>query len=181
MSGGIFFQFAWLQGKLDRYFPYLVDIGFDAVEVGYSMLDVPKKDKLDAVNKLRELGIEVIYEWGKKFPAKGLDVAPSVVELQEIIAAGANRIVIEGGEIQKSFDAEGDGAAGQSLVDLVSRIGPDRVVFEVDSDAHIAWVLRKFGPGANIGPNLSPDQVLWLEPMRRGLGKQVMYSVFDNK
>ncbi|MBI3938725.1 MAG: phosphosulfolactate synthase [Betaproteobacteria bacterium] len=180
MSGGIFFQFAWRQQRLDRYFSYLVEIGFDAAEVGYSMLDVPKKDKLDAIAKLRSLGIEVIYEWGKKFPGVPLEVEGSARELEELLKAGVSRIVIEGGEIQLLLDAQDRDKAAQRLVDLVNRIGADKIIFEVDNEAHIAWVLKKFGPDANIGPNISPEQVLWLEPMRRGLGKAVKYSVFEN-
>ena len=179
MSGGIFFQFAWLQKKLDRYYSYLAEIGFDAVEVGYSMLDIPKKDKLAAVAKLRELGIEVIYEWGKKFPTASLEVKQSLVEFRELISAGVNFIVIEGGEIQKLEDAGGKDASGNSLVDLVNQIGPEKIVLEVETDAQISWVLKQLGPDANLGPNIAPEKVLWLEPMRRGLGKSVRYSVFD--
>ena len=181
MSGGIFFQFAWLQKKLDRYFPYLTEIGFDAVEVGYSMLDIPKKDKLNAIAKLREMGIEVIYEWGKKFPTEQLEVKRSIEEFRELITAGANFIVIEWGEIEKLLDAGGNDAAGNTLIDLVNQVGPEKIVLEVETDAQIAWVLKQFGPEANIGPNVAPEKVLWLEPMRRGLGKTVKYSVFDKK
>ena len=181
MSGGIFFQFAWLQKKLDRYYPYLTEIGFDAVEVGYSMLDIPKKDKLGAITKLRKLDIEVIYEWGKKFPTEPLDVKRSIKEFRELIAAGANYIVIEWGEIEKLIDAGGKDASGKTLVDLVNQVGLEKIVLEVETDSQIAWVLKQFGQDANIGPNIAPEKVLWLEPMRRGLGKSVKYSVFDKK
>ena len=181
MSGGIFFQFAWLQKKLDRYYTYLDEIGFDAVEIGYSMLDIPKKEKLGAFTRLRELGIEVIYEWGKKFPTEPLDVTRSIGEFRELIAAGANYIVIEWGEIEKLIDAGGKDASGKSLVDLVNEVGLEKIVLEVETDSQIAWVLKQFGQDANIGPNIAPEKVLWLEPMLRGLGKSVKYSVFDKK
>jgi len=179
MSGGIFFQFAWIQKKLDKYFPYLTEIGFDAIEVGYSMLDIPKSDKLNAITKIRELGIDVIYEWGKKFPTEQLQVKRSLDEFRELISAGANYIVIEWGEIEKLLES-GGGDAGKPLVDLVNQVGLEKVVLEVETDSQIAWVLKQFGRDANIGPNIAPEKVLWLEPMRRGLGKTVKYSVFDN-
>ena len=179
MSGGIFFQFAWRQKKLEQYFSYVQEIGFSAVEIGYSMLDIPLQDKIDAIVKLHERGVNVIYEWGKKFPAGAADADHSAKEIQRIIDSGASYVVMEGGEIQQFLD-KGDDAA-KPLIDLVREIGADKILFEIDTDPHIAWVLKHFGADANIGPNLPPDKVLWLEPMRRGLGKQVRYSVFDTK
>ncbi|MBI3044517.1 MAG: phosphosulfolactate synthase [Betaproteobacteria bacterium] len=179
MSGGIFFQFAWRQKKLDRYFEYVRELGYSAVEIGYSMLDIPLQDKLDAIIKLHGLGVNVVYEWGKKFPASSVNVRAAAKEMKDLIAAGASYVVIEGGEIQRMFEEQAGGA--MPLVDLAREVGPEKILFEVDTDPHIAWVLKHFGADANIGPNLAMEKVLWLEPMRRGLGKQVKYSVFDSK
>ncbi len=128
-------------------------MGFRAVEIGYSVLEIPLKDKLDAIADLHERGVNVVYEWGKKFPIAAVDVAHSAREIRTIIAAGARCIVIEGDEILRLLDTGGDESA-DALVDLVQQVGPEAILFEADTDPHIAWVLKYFGPGANIGPDI---------------------------
>lgn len=181
MSGGMFFQFSWLQRKLDEYFDYIAEVGYSAAEVSFGLTDIPRDDVLNSIHRLKDLGITPMFEWGRKYPTYEFDIDEAWDELKDVIDAGVGLVVFEQGELELAIDRgeKQKGTAKEPLVELAKRVGQERVVFEVNKNPHISWTLQTFGPRANLGPNLAPEQVLWIEPMRRGLGREVRYTALE--
>ena len=178
-NGGMVFQFAWLQHKEEEFFDYVADIGFDAVEINFGLTDIPRDDILNAIGRLNKLGLKSVFEWGRKYPTFDLDLDEDWGELSDVLEVGADFIVFEQGELEWALEHGADKNPDDPLIELVNRVGKEKIWFEVNQDPHIAWVLSTFGADANIGPNLAHDQVPWVEPMRRGLGRATMNIALD--
>jgi phosphosulfolactate synthase len=179
MSGGMFFQFSWLQYKLDQYFDYIAEIGYAIAEINFGLTDIPRDDVLNSIRRLNELDLKSTFEWGRKYPTRDLDLKEAWDELGDVLEVGVDYVVFEQGELEWAIDRNTGAKSDDPLVELVNRVGKEKVVFEVNKEPHIEWVLSTFGDDANLGPNLLHDQVLWIEPMRRGLGRSANYRALD--
>lgn len=179
MSGGMFFQFCWLQRKLDEYFNYIAEIGYAAAEINFGLTDIPRDDILSSIARMNELDLKSIFEWGRKYPTRDLDLDEAWDELSDVLEVGVDFIVFEQGELEWAIDRDAGQKSNDPLVELVNRVGKEKVVFEVNKEPHIDWVIATFGSDANLGPNLGHNQVLWIEPMRRGLGRATSYRALD--
>lgn len=154
-------------------------MGYSAAEVSFGLTDIPRDDVLNSIRRLNELNIKSIFEWGRKYPTRDINIDDEWDELSDVLEVGVGFVVFEEGELEWAIGRKAGERSDDPLVELVHRVGKEKVVFEVNKDPHIEWVLSTFGPDANLGPNLLHDQVLWIEPMRRGLGRAVHYSALD--
>jgi phosphosulfolactate synthase len=178
-TGGIFFEFAWLQGKLEQMYQFIERMGFEAIELSDNIIPISEEDKLFHAKRCADMGLEVIYEWGKKYPTEPLKVNVALREIEALFAKGVSKIILEAGEIDMLIGPKGEKESACLLTELIKRVGMDRIIPEVENDAQQTWLLKTFGPDVNLGPNINPDQVVWLEPMRRGLGRATHYSSMD--
>lgn len=64
----------------------------------------------------------------------------------------------------------------QLLLDLIKRVGLEKIVFEAESVAHQVWLFKTFGPDVNMGPNIDMDLVIKFEPTRRTLSREGGYG-----
>jgi len=178
-TGGIFFEFAWLQGKLEQMYQFIERMGFEAIELSDNIIPISEEEKLIHAKRCADMGLEVIYEWGKKYPTQPLKVDDAVREIEALFAKGVSKIILEAGEIEMLIGPKGEKESAGLLTELIKRVGMDKIIPEVENDAQQTWLLKTFGPDVNLGPNINPDQVIWLEPMRRGLGRSTHYSSMD--
>src|SRR5690606_13229044 len=93
-------------------------------------------------------------------------------EIEEEVAAGAAKIVIEGREI---------GPVGQEiredLVDeLLSAHDPELLIFEALERYQQVWLIGRIGPNVNLA-NIRPADLLTLECFRRGLKEHTLLQM----
>lgn len=175
--GGIMSEIAILQDKLDDFFKGIKELGFTSFELSENFLSMEAGERDEIIRRATQEGLEVIYEYGRKFPKEPFD-AEEVVELVEhVTALGAKRVVIERFEIDLFRNIPG------RLQDLIEKIGMEKLVLEADPNEfpnyHI-WLIDTLGPEVSLG-NIAPGQVIRLEQYRRGLGIPVGYRFLTEK
>jgi len=122
-----------------------------------------------------DLGLVMIYEWGKKTPDKSFGVEEAAAEIKAVLSAGSKKVIVERSEIDAMVG--GDPAGLQRFVDLV---GLENIIFEAGPGKpdYPAWFIKTFGPDVNLGniaidPIGAGDGVLSVEHQRRGLERRV--------
>jgi phosphosulfolactate synthase len=120
-----------------------------------------------------EFGLEVLGEVGQK---EGLEsAAPMAVDAETCLEAGARIILLEAAELISD-----DPDTAREVEEVVAAAGIERVMFELPGpwiqgvalhDIHRLRreLLRRYGSEVNMG-NVSPDEVIVVEALRRGLG-----------
>ncbi len=171
--GGIMFEAAYLQGKVDQAIAYVARLGVKTVEISDNMITLSIEDKLHFARRYLDAGIEVFYEWGKKYPTEPLEPAQAAKEIGRLLQLGVSKVIVEEAEILLLLTAEGGHALLKRLVDAV---GAQHLIFETATTEQQVWLMQELGPDVNLGPNISLEEVLWLEPTRRGLGRSSGYT-----
>ena len=172
--GGMFLEYAAVQGKDDIYLPAVVEAGYKWVEVSDNLAPVSLDWKQATIRRAaREFQLKVFGEVGKK---EGLEnTIPLVDNARGCLDAGASIILLEAAELVSD-----DPGTAEAVEEIVRETGLDRVMFELPGP----WIegvtlnriarmrddlIGRFGPQVNLG-NVNPDDLLTLEAYRRGLG-----------
>lgn len=176
LFGGIIFEMAYLQGHIPEAIAYAKKVGVTAVEISENLIDLPRKEKLEFVQRYRDSGVNVFYELGKKFPTEPLDPGGTAEEIHELLEAGVFKVILEQAELAILFGSE---AGTTVLRELVNAVSLEHVIFETGNSQEEVWLINALGPDVNLGPNIKLDQVVWLEPTRRGLGRTSGYTALS--
>lgn len=174
--GGILFEMAYVQGKLDQAIGYAAKVGVKTAEISENIISLSVEKKLGFVQRYRDAGLRVFYEWGKKYPTEPLDLRTAVDEIRQVLAHGAFKVILEQSELTVLFKSEGGSSV---LKELIAAVGAEHIVFETPNTEEQMWLINELGPDVNLGPNIALEGVLWLEPMRRGLGRASGYTAFN--
>jgi len=175
--GGIVFELAYLQKQVAPVLDGLLSMGFTAVEVSENIIELSTKEKEENIRMAADKGLKVLFEFGKKYGQEPFEVEPTAEEFKRLLGAGAKKITIERTELENVLGIRGEKAEAKRLRELVDKVGLEHIVFEAETTAHQCWLLREFGPDANIGPNVEPEQVAKLEPHRYGLSRESGYTM----
>ncbi len=169
--GGTFLEIAHLQGQLEAFVDRAVDLGFDAIEVSDGTIDLTLAERSKAIRLARARGLTVLTEVGRKDPAQRLSALQVHRTIVEDIAAGAERIIVEGRESGKGvgiYDADGE-VAEEELLKMVRAAGDiHRLIWEAPLKSQQQELIRRFGSNVSLG-NVPPQEILALEALRRGL------------
>jgi phosphosulfolactate synthase len=174
--GGTFFEIACVQGKLDEYKRWLLDLGLTHIEISDGTIDMPRERKLELVEELaREF--TVLSEVGSKDSTVEYSADEWTQWLREELDAGAWKVIAEAREGGSAgiFDSSG-GMRTELIVEIAEAVGAEHVVFEAPSKASQAWFTKEFGPSVNLG-NIPPDEVIPLETLRLGLRGDTLKEV----
>lgn len=166
--GGTLLEVACLRGRADRFFGWVAEVGFTAIEVSNGATGMSGSDKRFLIGQASR-HLHVLSEVGSKDPAVVLQPATWETEVRADLEAGARWVVLEGRESGSVGLYDPQGRVKEDLVARVTAaIGLERLVFEAPRKEQQAWFIRHFGPNVNLG-NISPDDVLGLETLRLGL------------
>ncbi|MCW2781936.1 MAG: phosphosulfolactate synthase [Marmoricola sp.] len=175
MTGGVLLEWAFANRMVDRVIDAAAEYGFAMMEVSDGIIPIPDNEQDQLARKVRSAGLRLVMEWGRKWP-DGMASPETVAQaVQTRVDMGAELVVIEESELNLMFAQEPEQLESW-LSKFEAMVDPRQVTYEVPQRNHQALLIRHFGPDVNIGPNLDLDEVLWLEPMRRGLGKEVGYA-----
>jgi phosphosulfolactate synthase len=174
--GGTFFEIAYVQGKLDEYKRWLLDLGLTHIEISDGTIEMPRERKLELVEELaREF--TVLSEVGSKDSSVEFTADEWTQWLREELDAGAWKVITEAREGGSAgiFDSSG-GMRTELVEEIADAVGVEHVVFEAPSKASQAWFIKEFGPSVNLG-NIPPDEVIALETLRLGLRGDTLKEV----
>jgi phosphosulfolactate synthase len=169
-SGGLCFEVAWRQGKLDEFFAGIKGLGFTEIEISENYVTLNAEERKAMMRRCRAEGLTVVYEFGRKRPTQAALVDELVAVVSSVLDDGAQHVILEQGEVD-AFRADNP----ELLAEALARIGPQHVFLEVSQTEvpeHMLWLLKTFGAQANLA-NILAGEVLRLEALRRGLGREI--------
>lgn len=173
--GGIAFELAVLQDKVDHYFNRVKELGFTAVEVSEDTIPpMPPNQRAAMIGKAKALGLEVFTEVGQKYPDKPLEASEAIENIRADLELGARTVTIEAAETAVLKDAD-----PQVIIDVVEAVGLDKLVFECSppdpwTDVAI-WLIKTFGPNVNL-ENILIQECNTVYGMRQGMTRNTGFS-----
>jgi phosphosulfolactate synthase len=177
--GGPLYEVAFIQGKASAYFDAVTEMGVNALEISVNLIDPPEAELLAHIEEAAGKGIEVYFEYGRKYPDdQPFDVEDAVRGCRRALDAGAAFVQIERAEIDLLI--EDDRAA---LLELADRIGHAHLTFEAGprKPELAGKLLRLLGGDVNLAslilsPANAVDGVFLVENARRGMERFVGYE-----
>ncbi|MGA0393873.1 MAG: phosphosulfolactate synthase [Rhodospirillales bacterium] len=182
LPGGIPFELAYLQKKVEPLYEALIELGFDGVEVSAdSIRPIPRDERSALIQLARKKKIQVFTEVGDKIGDEIITAQPMIDTIKADIDAGALKVSIENNELCNIFnDGDIDAEGHKALDDVITAVGLESVGFEVGPkgwpDVPV-WLVNTYGSGINI-VNIWHDQVMAMEGMRRGISRPIGYKFF---
>lgn len=178
--GGTVFEAAHLRNMVPQTLDALVELGFGAIELSDNVVELALEEKLAATRLAREKGFEVFFEYGAKYEEDPIDVEAATHEIEELLAAGATKIILERSQLDATIGPKGDLPTAGKMAELADRVGIDNLIFEAETIDHQVWLILQFGSEVNLGPNIEPyDVVSKIEPSRAGMGRPEGYTFFS--
>lgn len=167
--GGTLLEAAWWQNRTEEFFEWAGRLGFDCVEVSRGATDLPAPSKRDLISRARSHGFEVFSEVGGKDPRQRARPDQWLEEAESDIGSGACWLVAEGRDSGTVGLYDADGSVRAELVDALESLGTHApVVYEAPLAHQQAWLVNRLGANVNLA-NISVDEVLGVEALRRGL------------
>jgi phosphosulfolactate synthase len=171
MPGGTFLEIAIWQKKLDGYLDRARELGFSTIEISDGTIDMELQVRKNAILKARDRGFGVITEVGKKDPEEALPLSRVHALIEEDLANGAKKVIIEAREAGKGvgiFDA--DGKVKQDEVEGIIAGVEDinTIMWEAPIKNQQQALIIRCGTNVNLG-NIPPDEILALEALRQGV------------
>jgi phosphosulfolactate synthase len=167
--GGTLFELAHLQGRVDEYTAWLRELNITSVEISDGVLELEASEKAALIEKL-SAELTVYSEVGSKDAAAIVTPARWVRAIKDELAAGADKVILEGRESGTAGMYRPSGEIRMGLIDeiLEADIPVDRLIFEAPRKDQQVWLIEHIGAGVNLG-NIAPDDALPLETLRLGL------------
>jgi phosphosulfolactate synthase len=165
--GGTLLEIAWMQGRAGACLDWASSVGFPCVEVSNGSVGLPPGEKASLIAQAARRFV-VLSEVGSKDPRICAVPSAWMDEVARDLDAGATWVVAEGRESGTVGLYEPDGSVREALVEALSAVSTNRVVFEAPRKDQQAWLIRRLGPDVSLG-NVAPSEVMGLEALRLGL------------
>lgn len=171
-TGGTLFELANKQNKVNEYFDEIDKLGFTAIEISDGSTIIPEDDRNDLINKAKELGYYTLSEIGKKNPEKDHEysIDKRIELIQKDVDSGSDMVIIEGRESGKNigiYDEKGN-VKSDDLNKISQNVDQNKIMWEAPNKNQQIELILTIGNEVNIG-NVSPDEIISLETLRRGL------------
>lgn len=179
--GGMTFEVAYLQGKVELFFDRAGEAGFSGVEISAACLPgIAHRERAALIARARNLGLEVFTETGNKVVGdslghKSMRAGDMITAIRQDLDAGATKVTIENNELMQYMKGARD-----VLLKVVDKVGLEPLILEVGPGGWPdlpVWLLAELGPDINI-ENIDFERVAGFEAMRRGLHRLVDYPFF---
>lgn len=171
-TGGTLFELAYYNEKFEEFLTEADRLGFPAIEVSDGSMNLPHKDKIKVIERIKDAGFEVLSEVGKKNPDldKEFSVDERIELMQEELDAGSSLVIVEARESGKNigiFDDKGN-AKEDEIDEIVDKLDSNKILWEAPNKNQQVFFILKLGNEVNLG-NISCDDIISLESLRRGL------------
>lgn len=169
-TGGILFEIAWLQNQFDAFCIGVRQLGFTHIEISENYIDLTPSQREQVIARASGEGLAVIFEFGRKHPGGAAAVAELATEMKAVLAAGAEELILEQGEIDALLETD-----PTQLLAVLEAVGPEHILLEAsqsDVPGHALRLLSTVGRQANLA-NIFAGDALRLEGFRCGLGRSI--------
>ncbi len=167
--GGTLFEYCYLTKQLDAYVAFLKEHELETIEISDGAITISSDEKLSLIESLSK-DFTVLSEVGSKDDKVIVSPAKWVEQIKNEIAAGAQRVILEGRETGTAGLYRSDGEIRMGLVEEVLDSGIDinKLIFEAPKKPQQVWLFEQYGRDINLG-NIAYDDVISLETLRLGL------------
>lgn len=171
--GGTLTELAIRQGRVDGLVAWLRELGLRHVEISDGTIALDPAEKRGLIARLAK-EFTVLSEVGSKDVEEIMAPYRWVEQIEAELEAGAWKVIAEARESGTAGIYRADGEPRMGLIDEIAHaVDPVRLLFEAPRKDQQVFLLRRFGPDANLG-NIAPGDVLGLETLRLGLRSDTM-------
>ncbi|MGO4494662.1 phosphosulfolactate synthase [Paenibacillus sp. 2RAB27] len=168
--GGTFLEVAVSQHAVDSFFDMILALGFNGVEISDGTIQMDRRQRNKLISRGLDEGLEVVTEYGKKGWGSSIELAELIETVLIDSELGASLVTIEARESGMGvgiFDGEGK-CKDEELQSVLASISGDKLLWEAPLKSQQVHLINSLGPDIHLG-NISPDEVIALEALRRGL------------
>ncbi|HEU5120384.1 MAG TPA: phosphosulfolactate synthase, partial [Candidatus Nitrosocosmicus sp.] len=179
--GSTLTEYALLEKSFDTYVEDTHRLGFDIIEIGENNIELPLEKKKQIAEKLNSKNLTPLWKIGKKDPRRQLSFDQTIAKINEAIAVGAEKILLEGnlGYAVNIYDEKGN--IKWNLVGAVtSKISPNRIIFETPLEIQQSALIAEFGQRVNLG-EINLENVMSIESQRKGFLSRSSYGISSMK
>jgi len=174
LPGGIPFQLAVIQHKVDDYFKAVRDLGFAGVEMSEdTMAPMEAGYREELIARALELGLKVMTEMGRKNLDVPFDADAVCEQILRDLELGVSKIYLESSEIQDMTRSD------PKALDRIASLGKNQyLLFElglIEPQEKAAWLVERYGFEINFA-SVSPADVVAVDAIRRGMHRKSHYS-----
>jgi phosphosulfolactate synthase len=171
MPGGTFLEVAIMQQQVDTFFQEMKNLKFSAIEVSDGTISLSRNLRSSLIVRGIDEGLTVVTEYGKKSKGSAVNTDELLETFVIDTELGAAFVTIESRESGVGVGIFDDqGVPREQDIEYVVQFIPDatKLMWEAPLKSQQALLLQRFGLDLNLG-NISPEDVLSLESLRRGL------------
>ena len=169
MLGGTLFEYAYLRNKVPQLLELVRDLKVH-IEISDGVIELPRREKLHWIEKFSK-HVEVFSEVGGKIVRQHHNWKQVI---QEELAAGSKKIVVEGREI----GPVGHEVRSDFIETVLAATPLHNLIFEAFERKQQVWLIKKFGPNVNLA-NIPPTDLMTLESFRRGLKEHTLLHIWE--
>lgn len=176
-ADGLLFEYAFLKNEIAGMVELLKHLGLGGVEVSENYIKLTEDERRFHIEALIKAGIDVVFEYGEKYPDTPLSVDDLDRVIKDVSEIGVKHVVVEQGECELLATERPDQLDAMKAAPWMSD-----VFIEVETGVFPKPqidLLNQFGPEANIA-NVAPAHVYKLEMLRRGRGRWIDYPFFKD-
>ncbi|WP_176464012.1 phosphosulfolactate synthase [Bordetella genomosp. 11] len=174
IPGGIPFQVAVIQDKVNEFLQAVRDLGFAGVEMSEdTMPPLETGYREDLIRRALDMGLPVMTEMGRKnvdIPFNADEICEQILRDVEL---GVSKVYLESAEIQEIFEAD------PAALDKIASLGKNEfLLFELglqNAQEKAAWLVERYGMDINFA-SVSPADVVPVDAIRRGVHRKAGFS-----
>jgi phosphosulfolactate synthase len=192
--GGMLVETAIMQNKVEPLLNELKNMGCTGLEISDSLISLTVEQKIKMIELAKGYGFRVLVEVGKKDPKAPISSSEVIRQMEEYLAAGAEKLVFEMDEVEALFEKGNSSKEAMEgarvLLEIAHSVGHRNIIFEVPLLDYLTvkpiwwWFVNNLGPDVNLG-NVNPNHILALEITRRGLATigwgKIFTPILDEK
>jgi phosphosulfolactate synthase len=179
LPGGIPFQLAVVQGKVEEYFSAVKEIGFAGVEISDDVIEpIAQGYREELIGRALELGLRVTTEVGRKNLDAMFDAGATARQIARDLEVGVYKVYLESAEIQSISESDPAG-----LDRLLASVDRSALLFELglnQPQEKAAWLAGRYGADINFA-SVSPQDVVAVDAIRRGMNRKASYAYLAGK
>ncbi|TXK83413.1 phosphosulfolactate synthase [Paenibacillus sp. N3.4] len=168
--GGTFLEVAVTQNAVSSFYDTILALGFNGIEISDGTIEMERKVRNELIQRGLEEGFEVITEYGKKGWGSSIELDELIETVMIDTQLGAKMVTIEARESGMGvgiFDHNGK-CKDEELQRVLSAVPGHQLLWEAPLKNQQVHLIKQLGPDIHLG-NISPDEMISLEALRRGL------------
>jgi phosphosulfolactate synthase len=176
-TGSTIAEFAILENSLSPLAKKAAEVGFDVLELGENNIDLAIDDKKKVVDVIMSQNLDFQWKVGKKDPRHQLSIEETLVKIDQAVALGSKKVVVEANEGSSVGIYDEKGSIKWNFVGaLTAKYPPNTFVFEAPYESQQSALIAEFGQRVNLA-EIRSEAITSIESQRRGFLSKSVFGV----